>query len=85
MAEWRHERKIIINACDHASLTVVLRAAMKLDPHCGDGGSYTVRSLYFDDAFDQALTDKLDGMFIRKKFRLRPTTATPVSSCWRRR
>lgn len=77
MIEWRHERKIIINACDHASLSVTLRAALRPDPHCDSSGIYTVRSLYFDDVFDQALTDKISGMFTRKKFRLRIYNGNP--------
>lgn len=34
-------------------------------------GEYWVRSLYFDDMQNSALWDKMDGIYIRKKFRMR--------------
>ena len=47
-----------------------LSAVMKKDVHATDG-KYFVRSLYFDNAQDKALTEKLNGVNFREKFRIR--------------
>ncbi|MBR5533226.1 MAG: polyphosphate polymerase domain-containing protein [Ruminiclostridium sp.] len=47
-----------------------LRAVMTPDPHAV-GGSYHIRSLYFDTPADTALREKLDGVNVREKFRIR--------------
>lgn len=47
-----------------------LSAVMKKDVHAIDG-KYFVRSLYFDNAQDKALTEKLNGVNFREKFRIR--------------
>ncbi len=64
--EWKHE----ISACDVFVLRQRLRAVARLDSHAVDG-HYQIRSLYFDTPTDQALREKLDGVNIREKFRLR--------------
>ena len=43
---------------------------MKSDAHTKDG-KYFIRSLYFDNAEDKALKEKLNGVNIREKFRIR--------------
>lgn len=43
---------------------------MQKDAHAGSG-TYTIRSLYFDDLFDTALREKLSGISRREKFRIR--------------
>jgi len=47
-----------------------LRAVMRIDEHAVKG-RYFVRSLYFDNARDQALMDKVNGISCREKFRIR--------------
>lgn len=47
-----------------------LRTVMKPDENAVDG-KYFIRSLYFDNAADKALREKLDGVNIREKFRIR--------------
>ena len=64
--EWKHE----INLLDRLILLARLSAVMKRDPHAA-GGSYQVRSLYFDTADDRALQEKIDGVNDREKFRIR--------------
>ena len=64
--EWKHE----INAADVLLLRQRLRAVMGADPHAA-GGSYTVRSLYFDNAADKVLLEKVNGIRCREKFRIR--------------
>ena len=66
----RHELKFYINRAELAALRARLGAVMRLDPHCARG-PYLIRSLYFDDAFDSAYNDKLNGVMHRDKYRLR--------------
>lgn len=47
-----------------------LGAVAKRDSHTRDG-KYQIRSLYFDDLNDTALREKIDGVNIREKFRIR--------------
>lgn len=44
---------------------------MKRDEHAGEKGQYVVRSIYFDNADDKALREKIDGVQKREKFRIR--------------
>lgn len=64
--EWKHE----ISYGDMLVLRQRLGAVMKRDEHAKDG-KYFIRSLYFDNAADKALREKLDGVNDREKFRIR--------------
>lgn len=64
--EWKHE----INVSDMIALRHRLRAVAWMDEHAADG-KYQIRSLYFDTLSDKALREKLDGVNIREKFRIR--------------
>lgn len=64
--EWKHE----ITAYDRFILRERLRAVCRTDPHAIDG-KYEIRSLYFDNIDDMALREKLDGVSVREKFRIR--------------
>ncbi len=66
----RHECKHLISYSDLLVLRTRLRAVARPDRH-GEDGRYTVRSLYFDDPWDTALMEKLDGIDRREKFRIR--------------
>lgn len=68
--DFRHEWKHEINLSDMITLRQRLRAVAKPDAHTVDG-SYKIRSLYFDSLSDKALREKLDGINIREKFRIR--------------
>ena len=68
--DFRHEWKHEISYGDMLVLRQRLRTVMKPDPHAKDG-KYFIRSLYFDNAADKALREKLDGVNCRKKFRIR--------------
>lgn len=69
--QYRHEVKHLISPGDRAALCATLRAVARLDPHAGEKGYYTIRSLYFDNLQDKALREKLDGVNQREKFRIR--------------
>lgn len=67
----RHEHKHIISYADRCLLRTRLSAIMKRDKNALSDGRYKIRSLYFDNLYDKALREKLDGVNIREKFRLR--------------
>lgn len=68
--KYRHEWKHEINYGDMLVLRKRLTAVMKQDVHAV-GGKYFIRSLYFDNACDKALREKVDGVYVREKFRIR--------------
>ena len=68
--QFRHELKHEISYSDMLILRQRLRAVMKPDKHTVDG-KYAIRSLYFDNLDDKALREKLDGVNIREKYRIR--------------
>lgn len=67
---YRHEWKCRITEADCLTLRLRLGALLQRDIHAPKG-SYQVRSLYFDNAEDKALREKLDGVNMREKFRIR--------------
>lgn len=74
--DYRHEWKHEINQADLLALRQRLRAVTRPDPHAVDG-AYRIRSLYFDNATDKALREKLDGVSRREKFRIRYYNGDP--------
>ena len=68
--DFRHEWKHVLNYSDLLTLRHRLEAVMERDPHSIDG-KYHIRSLYFDNPDDKALREKIDGVNIREKFRIR--------------
>ncbi len=68
--KYRHEWKHEINYADLLTLRMRLSAVMKRDEHA-IGGIYRIRSLYFDNLSDKALREKIDGVNVREKFRIR--------------
>lgn len=68
--KYRHELKYIINSGWYEILRHRAKAVMKPDSH-GKKGVYRITSLYLDDVFDSAYNDKLLGLDVRKKYRIR--------------
>lgn len=64
----RHEWKHRLAPQDLPILRQRLGAVMEPDPN---GSIYHIRSLYFDTPADTALREKLDGVNVREKFRIR--------------
>lgn len=64
--EWKHE----ISYADLLAIRQRLRAVAESDLHA-QGGRYLIRSLYFDNLDDKALREKIDGVNLREKFRIR--------------
>ena len=68
--KYRHEWKHIITYSDQIAIRQSLSAVCESDPHEVDG-KYLIRSLYFDNLNDRALREKVDGVNMREKFRIR--------------
>lgn len=68
--DFRHEWKHEISYGDMLILRQRLGTVMQSDEHAVNG-KYHIRSLYFDNAADKALREKLDGVNNREKFRIR--------------
>ncbi len=68
---FRHELKYQISLSDYYAIRQRLRPVMKPDEHVREDGRYVIRSIYFDNAYDKALREKIDGVQKREKFRIR--------------
>ncbi len=64
--EWKHE----ISFSDLLTLRQRLGAVVQADRHA-IGGTYQIRSLYFDTPSDKVLLEKVNGVSRREKFRIR--------------
>lgn len=71
MNKYRQEIKMNINSIDRAVLSRRLSSVLNRDKHTGEKGYYKVRSLYFDDLNDNAVIEKLIGVKVREKYRIR--------------
>ena len=68
----RHELKYMLNEGDYLWLRNRVAAAMPLDTHADPlSRGYHIRSLYYDDPYDSALFEKVDGDASRQKYRIR--------------
>ncbi|MBP3851343.1 MAG: polyphosphate polymerase domain-containing protein [Erysipelotrichaceae bacterium] len=70
MEHYRHEWKHELSYSDLLAIRQRLQAVTIPDPHAIDG-KYFIRSLYFDNVYDKALREKIDGVNMREKFRIR--------------
>lgn len=68
---FRHELKYYISQPVYNILRNRIAFLLRPDSNTDENNSYTVSSLYFDDAADSAYYEKLDGYQMRKKFRIR--------------
>ena len=70
--EYRHEIKYLISLGEAEFLATRLRLTLSQDPHAvKNGGTYFIRSLYFDTPFEKAVGEKADGVEFRDKYRIR--------------
>ena len=68
----RYENKYFISHAAYVQLKTRIAAGLDTDSHAlNSGGCYHIRSLYFDDAANSGLFDKVDGVEKREKFRIR--------------
>ena len=68
---YRHELKFHVSYEDYLAIRNRIRCVMSKDPHTNEQGLYQIRSIYFDNADDKALREKIDGIQKREKFRIR--------------
>ena len=66
----RQEKKYLMNVIESERLRGVLEKVMLEDAHNGAKG-YRIRSLYFDTLDDEDYYDKIEGIELRRKIRLR--------------
>ncbi len=66
----RQEKKYAIDTAQGAVLRAKLAQVMIPDAHNGPRG-YTIRSMYFDTPGDSDYNDKIEGLELRRKLRLR--------------
>ena len=69
--QYRHELKYCINYSDYLILKTRLKATLKIDKNVNENGEYVIRSLYFDNFYDKALKEKVEGANNREKYRIR--------------
>ena len=67
---YRQEKKYFMSLTDMQRLMGLLDQVMIQDPHNGAQG-YAIRSLYFDSLDDRDYQEKVDGVELRRKIRLR--------------
>ena len=71
LPKYRHELKYVIGPPEYYVLRSRLAPVMSRDRHVSADGSYLIRSIYFDNIEDKALREKLCGVPLREKFRIR--------------
>ena len=68
---YRYEQKYLITGPQYQELRPVVAALLCPDPNAGPDGTYMIRSLYFDDVYRTAYQEKQNGIYARKKYRVR--------------
>lgn len=67
----RHELKYFISRGELYHLRTLLDNLLMRDPNGDENNEYHIRSLYFDTYDDSALMEKIAGVGMRKKYRIR--------------
>lgn len=67
----RHELKFYISRSDYEYSRKILEELMQKDEYQSGDRGYFIRSLYFDDVAESSVEEKLDGIEVRDKYRLR--------------
>ena len=75
--KFRQELKYRLNMQDYVLIRMRLEHLLHRDPHVNEAGYYTVRSLYFDDLWNSAYFEKMNGEKERQKFRIRIYNQSP--------
>ena len=68
--EYRVEKKFLVSNEQILLLSTKLKTVMKLDSN-QQGSAYTIRSLYFDDIYDNCMQENESGIDERHKLRMR--------------
>lgn len=70
-SKYRHELKYTVSAGELVMLQNRINHLIPLDAHAGPSGSYSIRSLYFDDYDNRCFYENENGTDPREKFRIR--------------
>ena len=70
-SKFRHEFKYVVSGAELAMLENRINHLLPRDSHAGPDGSYTIRSLYFDDYQNSCFRENENGTDPREKFRIR--------------
>lgn len=68
--KYRHELKYMVDEREAELAVFGIKGIMKADQHYPKG-KYRIRSVYFDDIYDSALMENLNGTSPRSKYRIR--------------
>lgn len=69
--KYRHELKYQVTDVQVQLIKNRITHLIPADRHAGESGTYTIRSLYFDDYKNRCLRENEDGTDPREKFRIR--------------
>ena len=69
--KYRHEQKYCCTKGQFEVIRNTIKGIMRTDPHANADGMYHIRSLYFDDMWDNCWRENEDGNNPREKFRIR--------------
>jgi hypothetical protein len=69
--KYRNELKHVVTMADALVIRSRLSCMLRTDKNAGPDGRYHIRSLYFDTPEDKALFEKMEGLPIKEKFRIR--------------
>lgn len=72
----RHEEKFLIDYRQYSIVRSRAEQAMMPDPN-SETGTYLITSVYYDDQMDTALDEKLDGIHVHTKYRVRTYDCSP--------
>jgi len=67
----RYELKYILTHKEHLKVAEALEGSLEHDRHAGDEGIYRIASLYYDSPDLSCYRNKIDGIWYRRKLRLR--------------
>lgn len=70
-AHWRHEYKYLCNAIQNQILQLRAEGLLCKDAHVDETGKYRIRSVYFDDIYNNCYYENEDGTDPRAKYRIR--------------
>lgn len=71
MSEYRHEYKYQCTMQKLLCIRNQIESIMQPDSNVGEDGTYTIRSLYFDDYDNRCFYENVNGTDPREKFRIR--------------
>jgi hypothetical protein len=69
--KYRNELKHVVTRAHASVITSRLNSLLLRDQNAGPDGKYLIRSLYFDTPENKAFHEKLEGLPIKEKYRIR--------------